>query len=240
MVFICNSLGRQVLQGIVCHAHALNLTDQINLKWSACPNSKYPCHGAVNCITCGEHSGYETTGPEILFKGGTRIYVVEPYQSRKEDFFSSNETIDFLFVQKDSKKGEGVSFFYRHRKKHNLTLPKLIAFNGWNSHFFNKEGLTQGVYNETFLKQQRLIVHNKSTCVDTLSPLQQLPINLASKLYNKWKPDAFFQLEGINSLGNAKIGHNVGAYGDCQHFCAPGPPDQLSYYLVQLFLQMSK
>eukprot|EP00588_Corethron_pennatum_P031624 CAMPEP_0194345768 /NCGR_PEP_ID=MMETSP0171-20130528/105042_1 /TAXON_ID=218684 /ORGANISM="Corethron pennatum, Strain L29A3" /LENGTH=189 /DNA_ID=CAMNT_0039112793 /DNA_START=668 /DNA_END=1239 /DNA_ORIENTATION=+ len=35
-------------------------------------------------------------------------------------------------------------------------------------------------------------------------------------------------LDGTNSLGKAKVGGSVGAYGDCQHFCMPGPTDEIA------------
>ena len=43
-------------------------------------------------------------------------------------------------------------------------------------------------------------------------------------------------LEGLNTLGAAKIGGGVGAWGDCTHYCMPGVPDVMARALVAMML----
>jgi hypothetical protein len=68
IVFIGHSFTRQVVQGIVCTAHAMGLLTHYHLDWFKCSeNHHYPCHGAINCITCGEHSGYHDESTIICY-----------------------------------------------------------------------------------------------------------------------------------------------------------------------------
>ena len=50
--------------------------------------------------------------------------------------------------------------------------------------------------------------------------------------------DAHLSLEGLNTLGRAKVGGGVGTYGDCTHYCMPGVPDVLAQALFTLLVQL--
>ncbi len=123
IVFIGHSFTRQVVQGIVCTAHAMGLLTHYHLDWFKCSeNHHYPCHGTVNCITCGEHSGYHDESTIIcysliyslihsynllgsikfLLKGGALIEVFE-LRLTVEDFFVKDPgNVDLIVVQRFS------------------------------------------------------------------------------------------------------------------------------------------
>lgn len=238
IVFVANSLGRGVMNGFSCNAHALGMIERFDLEWQECKeNNNYPCHGSVNCIECGEHSGYKSTGAKVHFKGGTEILLVETYQA-ENILGKSNMTIDLLFVQKFHIEGRGVAAFYHHRKNSSLPLPALIAWNGYNSHFpTGGHLLGGGKYSEEALKKLKEEVGGVVPCVDKVGPVST-SWDKRSPPYDEWTPDAFFNIEDINNHGRAKVGTVVGKLGDCQHFCSPGPADELSKYWVQMVLYL--
>ena len=64
------------------------------------------------------------------------------------------------------------------------------------------------------------------------------PKRWPSNIDDLWYPVGFMQAEGINSLGFAKVGNKIGKFGDCQHFCSPGPADMLAIPLLQMILSV--
>lgn len=265
LVFIGNSMTKQVLTSLVCQAHGLqranmgsNATKQsiiknMTLGWRSCNASKpYPCHGQTHCVTCGQHSGIDTQ-IHIEFTSGTTLeyhdsmHLHELHTISELRYLLDRSKIDIMVLQSWLKSSlishipfmERYASYILNRRVH--SLPKLIQWNHWASNFPQGGMLyaeKDGGYNESHL--QMLMEQNK--------PLDCLPeavINSKSEDYSSsiingrlrnWKPDGFvsFGKNALNSLGKAKVGTSVGAYGDCQHFCLPGPPDEL----VRLFLQM--
>lgn len=190
----------------------------------------------MNCIECGEHSGFEDTGAEIHFKGGTKILLIETYQTENV-LGKFNGTVDILFLQHWHIEGRGALAFYHHRKNNSLPIPKLIAWNGFNAHFPDGGNLLNGRFDVHELKKLK---EEAGEVIPCLEKVGQIPKAWASNQdpYLDWKPDAFFQLDDINNQGNAKVGNVVGKFGDCQHFCSPGPADELSNYWLQLVLYL--
>lgn len=47
-------------------------------------------------------------------------------------------------------------------------------------------------------------------------------------------------LEGLEALGNLKIGSGAGAHGDCAHFCMPGVPDVLALAVYTMLLSLPR
>jgi hypothetical protein len=126
IVFLGNSLGRQIMQGIACNAHHLNLIDHFDLSWFSCHSGHhYPCQGAVNCITCGNHSGL-TVGSKIYFKSGTVLADCADYD--KIDFSKEGRNIDLIIVQRRYK--PAFQNIHITKSKNNGTLPKLIMWHG--------------------------------------------------------------------------------------------------------------
>lgn len=56
-IFSGDSLLRQIFISISCllGSHIL----KYDVTWPNCSLKKWPCHGTLNCIECGKHSGFE-------------------------------------------------------------------------------------------------------------------------------------------------------------------------------------
>lgn len=239
-VFIGNSLTREVLLGIACNAHSLGLIDRFQLQWQSCKQPHgYPCHGATNCITCGPHSGFEHTGAKVFFKSGTILEIVESYDTEIPHVFAKrNDSIDIVIAQRWHLEDRGLLAFALHRKKNNLPLPKLLWWNGFPAHFPTDGNLLiQGQFNETELERKKKS-EGVIDCLSSVGSVVNRPFDNNKELLSAWPTSAFFQVADVHTLGSAKVGNVVGKYGDCQHFCSPGPADMLAIPLLQLILAM--
>eukprot|EP01083_Nonionella_stella_P036594 99831_1 len=59
---------------------ALNVRESsIRANWPAYPNNTRPCHGTLNCIQCGPHSGFNNL--EIRLEGGGILRYKRSVQS---------------------------------------------------------------------------------------------------------------------------------------------------------------
>lgn len=235
--FIGNSLIRQVMLGMVCNAHQMGYLDHIEVKWLSCEQSHhYPCHGATNCVECGPHSGFNHDHSKAFFKGGTFFDSVESYSTEESFFANYTGNIDVIVVQRWHAETRGLNKFATFRKERNLPLPKLIWWNGFNAHFPSGGSLLNGQFNEKELermkKEEKVI-----ECLNTVNPVQSTP-SFAERLGDHFPITAFLGIQGINDFGEAKVGNVVGKFGDCQHFCSPGPADMLSIALMQLILSL--
>lgn len=241
IVFFGNSLTRQVLIGLLCDMHAMGLITSLHVEWTSCAsNQQYPCHGTMHCIQCGEHSG--TYNFTAYFPGGGSFRYVAAERAT-EILANDSSRIDFVVGQRwGSSVDEGaMETFYEFRKRNSLPIPKFIAYFSFGSHFVNGGTLyddgaryPSGKYNETFLSQLR---HKKGTvpCLRYVGE-DQLWSDSSHPIYTKWQPEGYVWLAGTNKLGEAKVGTAVGKFGDCQHFCMPGPADEIGRGLLQFIL----
>jgi hypothetical protein len=174
-----------------------------------------------------------TVGAKIYFKSGTILADYADYD--RIDFSKEDRIIDLIIVQRRYK--PAYQNIHIIKSKNNGTLPKLIMWHGWDAHFVSGGGLCDGRYNETEL-EKRMTTEGIVDCLNTVAPMIQL--QRKNELFNVWPLDGFLQLEGVHSLGNAggavKVGNSVGKFGDCQHFCAPGPPDMIAIAMLQLII----
>jgi hypothetical protein len=230
IIFIGNSLTRQVIEGIACNSNSMGLVEKFELDWFKCEGTQsYPCHGSINCIECGEHSGFHPVGAKMYFAGGTTIEIVESYDTEK-GFHEESGKVDLVITQKWHLEERGMIKFVQHRKDNSLPLPKLIYWHGYNAHFPTGAGLqTSGLYNVTELE----LSANKGgpkQCIASSGDPSSRP-EIGKDLIQSWPLDGFFQVQGVNGLGSAKVGGNLplGRFGDCQHFCGPGPASVISY-----------
>jgi hypothetical protein len=244
IIFIGNSLIRQVILGIACNAYSMNLIDRFELKWIPCGRDglRYPCHGATNCIECGPYSGFDHDGAKVYFKGGTILELVESYQTEEKHFAESNDSsIGYVIAQRWHLEGDGLIKHAKHKKAHALPLPKLIWWNGYSAHFQSGGGLLDGRYNEVELKKLKAEAGGAVVdCLKKLDPMDPLVTSHTVSIFEEWKPSGFLQIQGINDFGDAKVGNVVGKFGDCQHFCSPGPADMLAIPLMQLILALEE
>jgi hypothetical protein len=235
VVCIGNSLMRQVLTGLICDMHVMGLVDKIEVDWHSCSeDDHYPCHGTLNCITCGPHSGYKNIAVRLI--GGTTFEFVDGYEVEKAIGHDPNR-IDLVVAQEWHMERVGMTAYWHFLQNNSMPVPKLIWMQSYNAHFRAGGGLYYehaGKYNETALKELR--AHNGSmSCLQSAGRDASL---ISDDLFRLWPVDGFLWLQGINELGDAKVGNSVGIYGDCQHFCEPGPADEISRALLQLMLTL--
>lgn len=244
IVFVGNSLMRQVLTGMVCELHSMGLVERMEIQWHDCSaGHPYPCHGTRNCITCGEHSG--TDDFIIHLVGGTYLWFIDAQAvARDEKLGQYNERIDLIVVQRHHMEMINLGIVEEYRSKNLLNIPKLIYMPSYTGHFptggtlfYERHG--GGMYNETnleILKQK----YGSLECLRTIDNLGEdlgnIEMNYITPYIKLMKIEGFLWLQGMNSLGEAKVGLAVGKYGDCQHYCEPGPADEFGRALIQQIL----
>jgi hypothetical protein len=249
VLLIGNSILRQVMSAVFCDLHAMGLVEILEPQWQSCNgNGGYPCHGAAHCITCGPHSGY----PEIhvKLKGGAKFRFIVGDSSERTVMPSliNHGPVDVVIAQNWMLELRAMKLIREHYMNNSMTLPKWIWMASWTSHFVDGGTLfyenndimgpasSNHGYNETLLQ----IMKEKLGVV----PCEMGPKNdeffRPEKFFDTWKPDGFVYLQETNSLGEFKVGPAVGKFGDCQHFCAPGPQDEIARAVVQLLLTLVK
>jgi hypothetical protein len=237
IVFVGNSLMRQILTSLICEMHAMGLTSSIQVEWRSCASKhRWPCHGTFHCIQCGEHSG--TFGYSAYFHGGGSVRFVPT--ENMAGLAADRSRIDLMIGQRldDGTDKAGMDTYFEFRKRNSLPVPKFISFSSYGAHFVSGGDLfdadPSGVYNETFL----VLLHESGGTVPCLrsAGADQTWYDAGHAVYKKWLPEGFLWLQGTNTLGEAKIGNSVGKFGDCQHFCQPGPTDEIARGLLQLIL----
>jgi hypothetical protein len=243
IVFFGNSLIRQVMTGLICDMHAMGLLASLPITWISCSeNRPYPCHGTMHCIQCGEHSGAEEFTAHLI--GGGSLRFVWSHKM-DVDLGSDTSRIDLVIGQRwqESVDERFMDNFYDFRLQHSLPVPKLVIFFSYGAHFVNggelyNEGDHQpsGIYNETYLSE----VRRSRGVVPCLRSAGSDPTWYDSNhaVFKKWVPEGYIWLQGTNDLGDAKVGNAVGKFGDCQHFCLPGPTDEIARGLLQYVLTM--
>jgi hypothetical protein len=238
IVFVGNSLMRQILTSLICEMHAMGLTSSIQVEWRSCASKhRWPCHGTFHCIQCGEHSGTESYSAHFHGGGSFRFVAIENVETL---LVVDNSHTDLIAGQRfnDGVDKVGMENFYGFRKQYSLPVPKYISFLPYGAHFVDGGALfggdPSGVYNETFL----VALYETGGTVPCLpsAGADQTWYDAGHALYKQWPPEGFLWLQGTNALGEAKVGNTIGRFGDCQHFCQPGPTDEMARGLLQFIL----
>ena len=98
IIFIGNSIIRQVMTGIVCDMHAMGLVVDMNVEWASCEKKQYyPCHGSLKCIECGPHSGWHHA--KIFIAGGGSMDFVDGLEVIQK-IGQDKSKIDIIVAQK--------------------------------------------------------------------------------------------------------------------------------------------
>eukprot|EP01006_Ploeotia_vitrea_P001614 TRINITY_DN105214_c0_g1_i1.p1 TRINITY_DN105214_c0_g1~~TRINITY_DN105214_c0_g1_i1.p1 ORF type:complete len:359 (+),score=-32.66 TRINITY_DN105214_c0_g1_i1:14-1090(+) len=242
MLFIGNSLLRQVFTGFMCELYAFGLVEDMNVEWRDCNrDSPFPCHGSAYCIQCGEHSGYRSAN--VKLRSGTEIRIMVGEDFADSTDYGKLKELDLIVVQHWVTELRGLEQYYDYNTKNNIKIPKLIWMPSWRSHFPQGGQLyyeKNHGYNMTLLselKQEYGVIDCESNHFD--DPNSNI-IRDERLFKTKWNPNGFLFLQGTNSLGEYKVGNAVAKFGDCQHFCAPGPPGEMSRALIQLIFAIFK
>ena len=236
---IGDSLIRQLLISIGCSlGRAVTRT---RVSWPECHlKQAWPCHHTRNCIECGEHSGAEIIELELA-SGASLHFLGESSKSHLPPVRTLRAT-DVVIVQPGIH-DEGlarVSAAVKTAQLLNLTVVWVITP---QDAFASPKG--HGIYNRSFLTEKRRPSTPKlddEQC-DVWTPptrSQHEWSAIRSGRYPEFRTGlaGVVELDGLNGLGDAKVGRGVGAHGDCAHYCMPGPPDVLARAVITMLAQL--
>lgn len=211
--FVGDSLIRQmfIAMGCMLEPHIVHQ----DVKWPSCEldeAKRWPCHETRNCIQCGPHSGFNSAS--IAFNNGASMRY-----GHGLGLLKPGDVVLFEPGIHDDSSDKVLLFKSKVPLKllNNITSLWIItpqdAF---------KSNDRDGLYNPQYLQQK-----GHAGCQRVTKPVRSTA---------EWKaisgnPAVLQQLygvvdfEGLSEQGDLKIGGGVGTYGDCQHYCMPGPPD---------------
>ena len=246
IVFLGDSMLRQVFISLGCLLPA-DAIERIEADWPQ--KASWPCHGTRNCVPKGIHSGFNDAS--VLLRGGGELIFKDSRPSNRA-WASGAARLgrgDWVVLCVGMHEGR---FGNPNIQTHLELATRLIAASSaaavvWIAtpqEAFNSPNGT-GVYDTQHLEvlkrahAQRTSCERRATCsaaqcaaevpdgrgAAELSALRKQP-RLHAAL------SGLVHLEGVNTLGSAKVGGGVGAFGDCAHFCMPGVPDFLARALV--------
>ena len=230
---IGDSLIRQLLISIGCSlGRAVTRT---RVSWPECHlKQAWPCHHTRNCIECGEHSGAEIIELELASGGSLHFLGDLPP-------VSTLRATDVVIVQPGIHAGLArVSAAVKTAQLLNLTVVWVITP---QDAFASPKG--DGIYNRSFLAEKRRpstpMLDDEQCDVWTPPTRSQHEWSaIRSGRYPEFRTGlaGVVELDGLNGLGDAKVGRGVGAHGDCAHYCMPGPPDVLARAVMTMLAQL--
>lgn len=143
LIFVGDSISRQVSISLSCMLYGAGYVERYEVGWPACaPQNKsyvpgWPCHQTVNCVPCGEHSGFneysvylENGGVIHSFNGlGFHYYG---HNTRHELKFNSTDMVVVESVRTDGlariKKNFAIYFMHQRALPHFIWLPAWPSF----------------------------------------------------------------------------------------------------------------
>lgn len=229
-----DSLVRQLLISWSCSLGSrpgFTKLENIDANWAVCgPNRLWPCHDTVNCIKCGEHSGFTFGGVMIIGRDNTRftlLYGDVNYTALTSDHVIVTQ-VPVLKIDRTSPSLEALKEASTQWKPDNK--PSVFHFLTWGSHFKTETG----AYDVGALQKLEDQVGETARGCEARTRRDNVKGELA---YVADRVDGVLWLEGTNDLGKAKVGGTTGAHGDCLHFCQPGPSDQIVLALEWMMIQ---
>lgn len=241
----------------------------------------WPCHGTVNCIPCGPHSGFNEYSLYLKNGGVIHTFVGEGFHfygndSRQAITYNSSDFVVLEGIHSEGRQRlwDNIRVYFSHQKE----LPHFIWLHGWPAFFQTRTGSyepsvlqrlrTSGgkpscrdrVPASTVRKQITEKVKNLTISSDAsgqeVESLSSVHLNFSSGPYREDRQRIFtppsgelkinrsfegiLWLEGEEEIGNYTVGQGVGAHGDCQHLCMPGPPDQIARALSWMLIAIGE
>jgi hypothetical protein len=224
IIFIGDSLLRQVFLATACLLKEHIDLNTTNVKWPACVSNvpPWPCHGTQNCIGCGSHSGFAyakfklKTGGLLMFFGNDRY--LENHHKPK---LVAGDVVVFELgnhAAADLQSENANKRLNREIKEHFVAhTVKVIYFITPNPSFKSPDG--DGVYNPEWLAQKNRN-HENTGCQVKTSPVR--PTAEWATLHFPNNSQVFrdmhgvVDLEGLSDQGDLKIGGTAGTFGDCR------------------------
>jgi hypothetical protein len=167
----------------------------------------------------------------IELKNDIYMEFVDRPQIRKFITSTVFRPIDFVVFENYGNQNDGKKNFESDvYSLHGQNTPKIILLPRWLSQF----PLSGGEYDPKKLE----ILRRSGTSLSCSADGSKLAENriIADLLSLNESVDGIIWLDGLNNLGNAKVGEGSGPYGDCLHFCMPGPADEVARALYWLIL----
>lgn len=231
--FVGDSLVRQLMIALLCAAHSSTQGEVFTktvIAWPKCPR-EWPCHGVNNCITCGPHSG---TGFMAVTLAGGAVFTFLDHKNAEAILISEAVTSDDVIIISSSIHGDRAGNTLKMMKlaRDHLSSANLIWFVAWSPHF----PTSTNEYNVTAL--QRLVDNGTRLTCRTTAPSQIQDTEIESVQDIADILDGVLWLPAMNDMGDYKVGGHVGAYTDCQHYCLPGPPDEMARALYTMLTQI--
>eukprot|EP00588_Corethron_pennatum_P010895 CAMPEP_0194267530 /NCGR_PEP_ID=MMETSP0169-20130528/2015_1 /TAXON_ID=218684 /ORGANISM="Corethron pennatum, Strain L29A3" /LENGTH=429 /DNA_ID=CAMNT_0039008399 /DNA_START=72 /DNA_END=1361 /DNA_ORIENTATION=- len=239
VAFLGDSLLRQVMISWICMLNKLGrISDEdMHIEWPKCSKKKvWPCHSTLNCITCGPHSGSDTISVLVSSGKNSSFRMVYPANLEKlteRDILVTeagvhSKTIENALKELEAKLQLGFENVPSNKRP---TIIRMVTF---TPHFKTRTG-------DYDTEELEALKNNKAAQGDFSSPGCRAESKDRNKQveFSSLPPydRSVLWLDGTNSLGKAKVGGSVGAYGDCQHFCMPGPTDEIARALEWLTIQ---
>jgi hypothetical protein len=242
-----DSFIRQVFLAWSCLLHRRGWVKSMHIPWRQCEGRHFPCGDRKNCIPCGEHSG--TLDPiTIELFGGTVLTSGKPFEAAD----LQNLTNDSILIMDSGAHGNAQRSGQRQKAalqkvmdeywhdNNNNNIPTMIHVVTWESHF--------GTPDRRFVPPKQLTGELK----ERIGGGEQIPCHETydgdrfQDEYNVLKSmmdhvDGMLWLDGTNNQGRSKVGVGSGprgGMGDCQHFCLPGPPDEMVRAMETLLIQL--
>jgi hypothetical protein len=246
-----DSFIRQVFLAWSCLLHRRGWVKSMHIPWRQCEGrGHFPCgdrktvfRRMKNCIPCGEHSG--TLDPiTIELFGGTLLTSGKMFEASD----LQNLTTNSILIMAPGAHGDAQTSGLRQKfalqkamdEYWHENIPTMIHIVTWESHF--------GTPDRRFVPPKQLMGTLKERidggehipCHDTYDGDRfQNEYNLLESMIDHI--DGILWLDGTNNQGRSKVGVGNGprgSMGDCQHFCLPGPPDQMVRAMETLLIQL--
>eukprot|EP00286_Rhodomonas_abbreviata_P019779 CAMPEP_0181309434 /NCGR_PEP_ID=MMETSP1101-20121128/12009_1 /TAXON_ID=46948 /ORGANISM="Rhodomonas abbreviata, Strain Caron Lab Isolate" /LENGTH=469 /DNA_ID=CAMNT_0023415913 /DNA_START=5 /DNA_END=1411 /DNA_ORIENTATION=+ len=220
-----DSLIRQVWISLGCLLGPV--VAQTKIKW-ATKSNKWPCHETKKCIQVGPHSGFNSA--EFTLQSGSKVLLGLP-----EKYDGAVVVIEAGVhgnLNAVSKKlAEKITL--AHSQRTNST--RLVWMATPPPAFKTRDG----EYDATHLAKEKQ-KHKVLRCASSISDNRLRAENQTLQATGAFEAvDAVLALDGIEDQGHSKIGGGVGTFGDCQHYCMPGIPDQFALALYNILLGLS-
>jgi hypothetical protein len=211
--FVGDSLLRQVLIAMGC---TLPLA-RTEADWPPCSRrGRWPCHETLNCIDCGPHSGFNRVSLHLV--GGASLHYTTRGASATSELPSEVRAGDVVVIQPGVHGSSRRSLAVAERAlRRNASAIWLVT----PQDVFKSPG-GDGSYNVSYLRKiARTQRSSDLSCAawtpPTRSRAEWAALRRAPELLRRLS--GVVDLEGLNGLGDAKVGGGVGSFGDCQHFC---------------------
>lgn len=245
VVLYGDSLTRQLFQALGCRLHSQGLVSQYKVVWAKCNKRmrKQPVCPKV-CVKCGRHSYSNNMN---FWVNGTEFQYINYRNYNAAGIAQQVQESDIVLVEGGAhgdpeERTRGVlEELRKYLDSHPVDHAKIIYMVTWHSNFATERGLYDPAVLEVVKQQNTSLMDCVPESRMNRMELEYQLLKEANASHNSIlsSVEGVLYLRGIDDLGHLKIGAaSGGEFGDCQHFCMPGPPDDNAIALETMILQM--